>query len=136
MKTATTKHKQVEVFGTSIDAGLEGLMTGLWHHGARTLNSCVENIPNKDGDIQTWFEVDLNDWTRIVGRALLVNRDLYDFIEEHCDVQLLSFDLSFDDGCLTEDGEWIEGDYLMWSASVRFPRQLLDQATELFATKA
>jgi hypothetical protein len=49
-------------------------------------------------------------------------RELYDFIEEECEVLLLSRD----DGQPDENDEyWIEGENLIWTASVRFPKQYL-----------
>ena len=49
-------------------------------------------------------------------------RSLYDFIEEECEVLLLSTD----DGQPDETDEyWIDGENLIWSASVRFPKEYL-----------
>ena len=49
------------------------------------------------------------------------NRDLYQFIEEDCEVKLHSLDDGHPDG----DDEWVEGESLTWTASVRFKKRLL-----------
>ena len=124
------KHEQIELNGIQIDKGLEDLMATLWVQGITTYNSCIENTLDANGEIQTWLEVDLADWEWLVNRAYLVDRELYYFIEEHCDVKLLCTDNGFPD---PEDGDnWIDGSRLIWSASVRFPRKLLDQAALIF----
>lgn len=56
------------------------------------------------------------------------SQDLYRFIEESCNVELLSHD----DGQPDEKDEyWIEGENLIWSASVRFPRKFLSKFEKL-----
>lgn len=128
------KHEQIELNGIQIDKGLEDLMATLWCQGIKTYNSCVENVLNADGEVTTWVEIDLADWQRLVNRAYLVDRELYHWIEEHCDVKLLCTDNGFPDP--EDDDQWIEGEYLIWTASVRFPRRLLDQAALAFTPSA
>ncbi len=71
----------------------------------------------------TWIEYSLFDWMQLEEIAFKSeNRDLYDFIQEGCEVLVLSCD----DGHPDENDEyWIEGDDLIWSASVRFPKEYL-----------
>ena len=127
-------HPQVTLNGIKIDKGLEDLMATLWSQGITTYNSCIENTLDENGEVTTWLEVDLADWQKLVSRAFHIDKELYHWVEENCKVNLLSDD----DGMLDPEDEdqWIEGDYLIWSASVRFPRKLLDQAVLVFTPSA
>ena len=128
------KHEQIELNGIQIDKGLEDLMATLWCQGITTYNSCIENTLNENGEVTTWLEVELNDWQKLVSRAFHTDKDLYYWIEEFCKVELLCTDDGMPDP--EDDDQWIEGDYLVWSASVRFPRKLLDQAALAFTPSA
>jgi hypothetical protein len=79
-----------------------------------------------------WIEYGLGDWIEITEIAFeSESQDLYRFIEEECDVNLLSSD----DGCPDENDEyWITGKSLIWSVSVRFPKELLPTFEKLIRT--
>lgn len=103
----------------SVDAKLQSLIQFLCDNGILTFNSCEDNVGGT-----CWVEYELSDWLKISEIAFRSeSQDLYRFIEEECDVGLLSWD----DGCPDENDEeyWIEGENLIWSASVRFPKERL-----------
>lgn len=117
------KHKQAPITDNDevaflVDEKLQSLIQFLFDMGFCTYNSCQDNIKNT-----CWIQFDLNDWITISEIAFRTGTQaLYRFIEDECDVQLLSSD----DGQLDENDEyWIEGDSLMWSASVRFPKKFI-----------
>ena len=101
-----------------MDEKLQSLIQFFWDNGITTFNSCQDNVRNT-----CWIEYDLADWIEITEIAFLSeSQDLYQFIEDECDVRLLSMDDGHPD---EEDVYWIEGENLIWSASVRFPKKLL-----------
>jgi hypothetical protein len=124
------KHKQKQMpCGTLVDEGLATLLSVLWDRGCRTYNSCQHNVPDPNGVVQAWIELDASDWQRIVTRSFYVDRELYEFIEEFVTVQLLHTDTGYPD---PESDDWIEGDDLFWTASIRFPSRLIGTAERLF----
>lgn len=115
-----TEHPQMPICAGdevifTVDEELQTLIQYLFDRGVVTFNSCQDNVNNT-----CWIQYDLFDWMTLSDLAFNSScRDLYEFIETACDVRLLSFD----DGDLDEDNdEWIEGENLIWSASVRFDR--------------
>ena len=117
------RHKQapIRVEGKvrfSVDKKLQALIQFLWDNDFGTFNSCEDNVEGT-----CWIEYMLSDWMKISEIAFRTkSQDLYRFIEAKCDVVLLSQD----DGHPDENDEyWIQGDNLIWSASVRFPKKLL-----------
>lgn len=118
------KHNQVPVRYEdetifTVDEKLQSLIQYLFDNGFETFNSCQDNA---GGAI--WIQYALEDWILITEIAFLgESRDLHEFIEEQCEVLLLSCD----DGEPDENDEyWIEGENLIWSASVRFPKEYLE----------
>jgi len=121
--SAETGHKQAPIIVDGevdfyVDEKLQGLIQFLWDKDILTFNSCEENVIDT-----TWIEFSLFDWMELVEIAFKSeSRDLYDFIQEACDGNLLSCD----DGHPDENDEyWIEGEEQIWSASVRFPKEYL-----------
>lgn len=117
------KHKQAPILYKGqvifhVDKKLQSLIQFYLDHGIETFNSCEDNVKGK-----CWIEYALEDWMAIVESAFSEgSRDLYEFIEEECQVLLLNSD----DGHLDENDEyWIEGENLVWSASVRFAKKLI-----------
>lgn len=108
----------------SVDKKLQTLIQFYWDHGIETFNSCQDNVGNK-----CWIQYELTDWMFISEISFKSeSQELYRFIEEQCEVLLLSRD----DGHLDENDEyWIEGDELIWSASVRFSKELLPDFEKL-----
>ncbi len=106
-----------EIF--TVDEKLQSLIQFLWDKDFSTFSSCEDNAAG-----ETWIEYAMEDWiaiTEIAFRSKM--RDLYDFIETECDVLLLSSD----DGQPDDNDEyWIEGENLIWSASVRFGKENLE----------
>lgn len=122
-KKSKLEHKQTPIVDDgevifSVDEKLQSLIQFYWDHEIDTLNSCEDNV----GDT-CWIEYALKDWMFICDLAFHSDeRELYEFVQELCDVRLLSFD----DGQPDEKDEfWIEGENLVWTASVRFPKELL-----------
>jgi len=107
-----------------VDEKLQGLIQFLWDKGLTTFNSCEDNTKGN-----AWIEFELEDWAAINEIAFLSeSREFVEFVEEACEVKLLSFD----DGHPDENDEyWIEGENLIWSASVRFPKELLENFEQL-----
>jgi len=117
------EHKQMPIIDDgevifSVDEKLQSLIQFYWDKGFHTWNSCQDNVRD-----MCWIEYDLEDWIFINEVAFRTEpRDLYEFIDEECEVLLLRHD----DGQPDEKGEyWIEGENLDWSASVRFHKELL-----------
>jgi hypothetical protein len=123
------EHKQApityegEVIFT-VDEKLKSLIQFFVDKGIETFNSCEDNTNGN-----AWIAFELEDWMFINEIAFSnESRDLNDFIEEQCEVLLLSGD----DGEPGENEEyWIEGENLIWSASVRFPKELLEDFEQL-----
>lgn len=116
------KHKQSPILEEgdvifTVDKKLQRLMQLLWDHGILTFNSCQLNVRNS-----VWIQFELGSWIELVRQAYAWSSDLEQFIDEECELNLLSCD----DGYPDENGEyWIQGDQLIWSASVRFDRKQL-----------
>jgi len=127
------KHPQTPIYFEgdvifTVDEQLQGLMQYLFDNRVTTFNSCQNNIEDK-----VWIELSLFDWLIITENAYKQRRtnNFYYFSEDECEVKLLSGD----DGQLDEaNNEWIEGDNVIWSASVRFPRTLLSEFEALIRT--
>ena len=102
----------------SVDKKLQKLIQHFVDNSIETINSCEDDIVGT-----CWIEFELRDWIGITESAFREEpHHFYEFIVETCDVTLHSQD----DGSLDEkENEWIEGENLMWSASVRFPKELL-----------
>ena len=115
-KQVPIKHEGEVVF--SVDEKLQCLMQFLWDIGIETFNSCEDNVRGT-----TWIQYALDDWMVINEIAFRSEaRELREFIEEECEVLLLSRE----DGYLDENDEYyIESDALIWTASVRFPKEYL-----------
>lgn len=120
-RKAKQEHTQVPIFEDGeeifkVDEHLQSLIQFLWDLGLGTFNSCQDNVRDC-----AWIEYELGAWMLIVDTAFRSESDdLYRFIEEECEVLLLSCD----DGELDENDEfWIEGENLIWSASVRFQKE-------------
>ena len=121
--TEMEKHEQAPIIVNAevlfwVDEKLQTLIQFLWDNNVKTYNSCEDNVEGT-----CWVEYQLADWIEISEIAFRsVPQDLYLFIEEECDVKLQSCD----DGQPDENDEyWIDGDNLIWTASVRFPKELL-----------
>src|SRR5665647_2754928 len=122
MKPTKSKkeHRQAPIIDNgevvfSVDEKLQTLIQFLYDNDFVTFNSCEDNVEGT-----CWIEYLLEDWIAINEIAFRTeSQDLYQFIEEECEVGLLSCD----DGCPDEnDEDWIDGENLIWSASVRFPK--------------
>ena len=102
----------------TVDEKLQSLIQFLWDKNILTFNSCEDNVRGA-----AWIEYSLVDWMDIEEIAFRSGaRELYEFIQEECEVKLLSCD----DGHLDDKDEyWIDGENLIWSASVRFPKEYL-----------
>jgi hypothetical protein len=128
-KSMPMDHKQApityedEVIFT-VDEKLQSLIQFFVDKGIETFNSCEDNTNGN-----AWIQYELDDWMFINEIAFRSeSRDFYEFIEEQCEVLLLSRD----DGELDENDEyWIEGENLIWSASVRFPKEHLEDFEQL-----
>ncbi len=102
----------------SVDKKLQKLIQFFFDNGIVTFNSCEDNVEGT-----CWIEYDLDDWIAMSEISFRSeSQDLYRFIEEECDVKLHSSDDGHPD---ESDEEWIEGDDLIWTASVRFPKERL-----------
>ena len=121
-KQAPISHGGETIF--TVDEKLQSLIQFFVDKGIMTFNSCEDNTNGN-----AWIEFGLGDWLFINEVAFRSeSRDLYEFIEEQSEVKLLSSD----DGYPDEDDEyWIEGEDLIWSASVRFPKELLEVFEQL-----
>lgn len=128
----TTEHKQAPIYDNgevvfTVDEKLQGLLQYFFDSDICTFNSCQDNVGGT-----VWIEFLLYDWLEIIEAAYTQHRtnnhEFYYFAEENCDVRLHAQD----DGCLDEDkDEWIEGEELIWNASVRFPGEFLEQFDDL-----
>jgi hypothetical protein len=126
---AQHEHKQVPIMEDGeeifqVDKKLQSLIQFLCDQEIYTYNSCQDNV----GDT-VWIQYDLESWMYITNVAYNSdNYELFQFIEEICQVLLLSSD----DGNMDENDEyWIPGKNLIWSASVRFPKELLSEFEQL-----
>lgn len=127
------EHKQVPIIVDgealfSVDEKLQSLIQFYFDNDILTFNSCQHNVRKT-----CWIEYELTDWMYITEMAFRSEpRDLHQFIEEECDVNLLSHDDGHPDE--NDDNYWIEGEELVWSASVRFPKELLPTFESLVRT--
>ena len=129
MSQIDTEHKQAPIIVDGeaefyVDEKLQNLIQFLSDKNVLTFNSCEDNVMDT-----TWIQYYLFDWMNLEEIAFKSeNRDLYDFIQEACEVLVLSCD----DGHPDENDEcWVEGDELIWSASVRFPKEYLGEFEKL-----
>lgn len=119
-----TGHKQAPIIVEGevefyVDERLQSLIQYLWDKNILTFNSCEDNVRGT-----TWIEYALVDWIEIEEIAFRSGtRELYEFIQEECEVKLLSCDDGHPD---ENDDYWIEGENLIWTASVRFPKEYLE----------
>ena len=119
------KHIQAPIYEDGevvfqVDKKLQSLIQHYWDHGIETFNSCENNVRDT-----CWIQYLLEDWMFINETAFqLKSRGLSDFIVEKCEVLLLNADDGHPD---ENDDYWIEGENLIWTASVRFPRKLLPE---------
>ena len=117
------QHKQAPIIVNgkvefTVDEKLQTLIQFLWDNGVLTFNSCEDNVQGT-----CWIEYSLLDWIEVSEISFhSESQDLYRFIEDECNVIMLSSDDGYPD---VNDEYWIEGDNLIWSASVRFPKELL-----------
>ena len=133
MATGSKKqHRQAPIIvdgevAFSVDKKLQSLIQFLWDNGLRTVNSCEDNVEGT-----CWIQYHLDDWQFVSEIAFRREpQDLYRFIEEDCFAEVRSRD----DGYLLEEAdEYIEGTALIWTASVRFPKELLPTFEKLVRT--
>lgn len=117
------EHQQAPIFDNgevvfSVDQKLQQLIQFLYDKDFLTFNSCEDNVGGT-----CWIEYFLEDWIAINEIAFRAeSQELYRFIEEECDVRLLNTDDGYPD---ENDEYWIDGENLIWSASVRFPKKQL-----------
>jgi len=111
----------------TVDEKLQSLIQFLTDYDIMTFNSCQDNIQDT-----CWIEFNLNDWLQLSEISFQSEtKDLVQFIEDECEVLLLSCD----DGCPDKNDEfWITGDNLIWSASVRFNKKLIPDFEEIIRT--
>ena len=122
------EHRQSSIrvndgIGFTVDTKLQGLIQYLWDSEIFTFNSCEDNVRNK-----SWIEFELDCWIELYEIVFRHGRELYEYIIEKCEVTLLAQD----DGRLDQENKyWIEGDNLIWSASVRFPKEEINLFEDL-----
>lgn len=123
------EHKQAPIIvdgevAFSVDEKLQSLIQFLWDKGIFTFNSCQDNVRDT-----CWIEYDLADWLEMSEISFRSeSQSLYQFIEDECEVLLLSTD----DGDMDENDEyWLPGENLIWSASVRFHKKLIPVFEEI-----
>jgi len=128
---SNTEHKQVKTYYKDdqifVDEMLQGLIQFFFDNDIYTVNSC-QNINGG----KVWIEFFYYDWFKIIQVAYKLNlsheHELYYFAQENCNVNLHAND----DGYLDEaNDEWVEGNEIMWTASIRFPAPLLSKFEEL-----
>ena len=102
----------------TVDEKLQGLVQYLLDNGFETYHSCEDDI-----DGMTFIEYAIDDWIAITEIAFRnSNRELFEFMLEQCDVLMQPFD----DGSPDDRNEhWVEGENLVWIASVTFPSEQL-----------
>lgn len=108
----------------SVDEKLQSLIQFFVDKGIETFHCCENSV-----DGAAWIEFALEDWQTITELAFHGEaRELVKFIEEKCEVLLLSVDDGHPDD---RDDRWIEGETLVWIASVAFPSELLAEFEQL-----
>ena len=123
------EHKQAPIVQDgevvfTVDEKLQSLVQYLLDNGFETYHSCEDDI-----DGMTFIEYAIDDWIAITEIAFRNrNRELYEFIIDQCDVLLQPFDDGHPD---ERDEYWVEGDNLVWIASVTFPSQYLPKFEKL-----
>lgn len=118
-------HKQVPIIENGeeifkVDEHLQSLMQFFCDKNIITYNSCQDNSGKR-----IWVEYDLESWIYI--KTIAYKSESYEltqFIDEICQTDLLSCDDGHPDD---NDEYWIPGKNLIWSASVRFPREFLPE---------
>jgi hypothetical protein len=127
------KHKQVEAdymgYSILVDDKVLPLLRILWDNDIKTYNSCQDN----NGTI--WIEFKhISDLQSIIRKAFLKNHiinlgsdkidewRLYEFFIEMCDIRMNVDDNGFLD---RDNNEWIEGDDINFSTSLRFNKEYL-----------
>jgi hypothetical protein len=114
------KHKQVPIFEDGevafhVDEKLQSIIQFFCDAGIETWNSCQDNVRGK-----CWIQFELTDWMMLSDISFKSKEQtLYRFIEDQCEVLLCSRDNGHPDA---NDEYWIEGEDLIWAASVRFPK--------------
>jgi hypothetical protein len=108
----------------TVDEKLQSLIQLLTDNEINTFNSCQD-----DSNDSCWIEYDLSDWLELSEISFRSeSQSLYQFIEDECEVLLLSCD----DGCHDEHTKyWHYGDNLIWSALVRFNKKLIPDFEEI-----
>lgn len=129
LANAGVEHKQTPILDNgeivfTVDEKIQSLIQFLWDNDIETFNSCQDNVKGT-----VWIQYYLDDWMLISECAFRTERqELYWFIQEECNVELLFTD----DGEPDEnDEDWIEGENLLWSASVRFDKAYLPKFEQL-----
>ena len=123
LELSETHHTQAPIMvdnevAFSVDEKLQSLIHLCCDNGFLTFNSCEDDIGGA-----CWIEYELSDWIEISETAFHKDgRHLYHFIEENCAITLLAADDGYPD---ENDEYWIPGDNLIWSATVRFKKELL-----------
>lgn len=119
--TTFPKHPQAlvvdDVLIFAVDEKLQPLIQCYVDHDIVTFNSCQDNVNGT-----CWIQYGLGDWIMLSELAYQQSKELYEFIEQSCNVSLSCWDNGYQDDA---DENWIAGDHLIWSASVRFPKELL-----------
>ena len=128
------KHKQVPITDRDgdtvfeVDEGIHALIQYLYDKGVKTFNSCEDNFDGEDSVQIAWIQFSLDAWMGITSMAFNGNsRELFEFINFACNVDLRPFD----DAYIDEDDEIWGGDNLLWTASVRFNREYLAEFEQL-----
>jgi hypothetical protein len=123
------EHKQSPIYVDdelvfTVDESLQSLIQFLTDFDFITFNSCQDNIQDT-----CWIEFYLSDWLQLSEISFQSEtKSLVQFIEDECEVLLLSCD----DGCPDKNDEyWITGENLIWSASVRFNKKLIPDFEEI-----
>lgn len=107
-----------------VDEKLQSLVQFFVDKGIEPFQSCENSV-----DGATWIEFALEDWQTIHELAFQGGaRELVKFIDEKCEILLLAVDDGHPDA---KDEYWIEGDSLVWIASVAFASELLGDFEQL-----
>ena len=122
------EHKQAPIMYEgeaifSVDKKLQKLIQLFVDNGIVTFNSCEDNVGGA-----CWIEFELGDWLDLTEFSFRSEKQgLYRFIQDECDLNLTSQDDGHPD---EKDEYWIEGEELIWGASVRFAKELLPTFTK------
>jgi len=128
-KSSDYEHKQTPIIVDgvvvfSVDKKLQNLIQFLTDNKIHTFNSC------QNDELGTcWIEYDLSDWLKISEISFRSeSQSLYHFIQDECEVLLTSCDDGYSD---EYEDFWHIGDNLIWSASVRFNKNLINKFEEI-----